>query len=66
VFLDLNGTLVEVLKQERLDELTLIPGMCPRRQEEFATDSGHTIFGSTHQDRHQRVLRSVPESRQLP
>ena len=26
VFLDLNGTLVEPLKQERLDELTLIPG----------------------------------------
>jgi len=27
VFLDLNGTLVEPLKQERLDELTLIPGV---------------------------------------
>jgi len=26
VFLDLNGTLVEPLKQERLDELTLISG----------------------------------------
>src|SRR5579863_5347665 len=26
VFLDLNGTLVDPLKQERLDELTLIPG----------------------------------------
>lgn len=29
VFLDLNGTLVEPLKQERLDELTLIPGVAP-------------------------------------
>jgi D-glycero-D-manno-heptose 1,7-bisphosphate phosphatase len=27
VFLDLNGNLVEPLKQERLDELTLIPGV---------------------------------------
>lgn len=27
VFLDLNGTLVVPLKQERLDELTLIPGV---------------------------------------
>jgi D-glycero-D-manno-heptose 1,7-bisphosphate phosphatase len=27
VFLDLNGTLVEPLKQDRLDELTLIPGV---------------------------------------
>ena len=27
VFLDLNGTLVDPLKQERLDELTLIPGV---------------------------------------
>ena len=27
MFLDLNGTLVEPLKQERLDELTLIPGV---------------------------------------
>ena len=27
VFLDLNGTLVEPLKQERLDELTLLPGV---------------------------------------
>src|SRR5271165_1397399 len=27
VFLDLNGTLVEPLKQERLEELTLIPGV---------------------------------------
>jgi histidinol phosphatase-like enzyme len=27
VFLDLNGTLVEPLKQERLDELTLILGV---------------------------------------
>jgi D-glycero-D-manno-heptose 1,7-bisphosphate phosphatase len=27
VFLDLNGTLVEPLKQERLDELKLIPGV---------------------------------------
>jgi histidinol phosphatase-like enzyme len=27
VFLDLNGTLVEPLKQERPDELTLIPGV---------------------------------------
>jgi len=27
VFLDLNGTLVGPLKQERLDELTLIPGV---------------------------------------
>ncbi len=27
VFLDLNGTLVEPLKQERLDEMTLIPGV---------------------------------------
>ena len=27
VFLDLNGTLVQPLKQERLDELTLIPGV---------------------------------------
>ena len=27
VFLDLNGTLVEPLKQERRDELTLIPGV---------------------------------------
>jgi D-glycero-D-manno-heptose 1,7-bisphosphate phosphatase len=26
VFLDLNGTLVQPLKQERLDEMTLIPG----------------------------------------
>ncbi len=26
VFLDLNGTLVQPLKQERLEELTLIPG----------------------------------------
>src|SRR5208283_2388151 len=29
VFLDLNGALVEPLKQERLDELTLIPGAVP-------------------------------------
>jgi D-glycero-D-manno-heptose 1,7-bisphosphate phosphatase len=29
VFLDLNGTLVVPLKQERLDELTLIPGVAP-------------------------------------
>ena len=27
VFLDLNGTLVEPLKPERLDEMTLIPGV---------------------------------------
>jgi D-glycero-D-manno-heptose 1,7-bisphosphate phosphatase len=27
VFLDLNGTLVEPLKPERLDEITLIPGV---------------------------------------
>lgn len=27
VFLDLNGTLVEPLKQERPDELTLTPGV---------------------------------------
>jgi D-glycero-D-manno-heptose 1,7-bisphosphate phosphatase len=27
VFLDLNGTLVEPLKQERLEEMTLIPGV---------------------------------------
>ncbi len=27
MFLDLNGTLVEPLKPERLDELTLIPGV---------------------------------------
>jgi histidinol phosphatase-like enzyme len=59
VFLDLNGTLVEPLKPERLDEITLIPGVVEAVARLSAADFVCPVV--TVQSRFAKGLFSLPE-----
>ena len=61
MFLDLNGTLVLPLKQERLDELTLIPGVAEALSR--LTDAGFVCPVVTVQSRIAKGLFTLAEFR---